>query len=164
MGLSGATTIRRATLHDMDAVLECLRSAFAPYEKHYTAVAFQDTTLTRDSYPRRLNEMMVLVALDDSGSVVGTIACNVMGNGEGHLRGMAVLPNCQGSGIANQLLVCAESELAQRGCSHVTLDTTEPPQRAMRFYERHSYRRSGKIGDFFGMPLIEYVKELSAKS
>jgi len=34
----------------------------------------------------------------------------------------------------------------------------------MRFYERHGYRRSGKIGDFFGMALIEYVKVLKAKS
>jgi hypothetical protein len=30
----------------------------------------------------------------------------------------------------------------------------------MRFYERHGYRRSGRISDFFGMPLIEYVKVL----
>jgi len=28
----------------------------------------------------------------------------------------------------------------------------------MRFYEKHGYRRSGKVSDFFGMPLVEYVK------
>ena len=107
--------------------------------------------------------MTVFVALNDSGRVVGTLACNVIGEREGHLRGIAVLPECQASGIANQLLAHAECELAQRNCSHVTLDTTEPLERAMRFYERHGYRRSGKVGDFFGMPLIEYVKELTAK-
>jgi len=29
----------------------------------------------------------------------------------------------------------------------------------MRFYEKHGYRRSGKVSDFFGMPLVEYVKQ-----
>ena len=164
MAASSAITIRKATLHDMEAVLECLHSAFAPYEHHYTRVAFEDTTLTRDSFPLRLKEMAVFVALDDSGRVVGTIACNLIAEGEGHLRGMAVVPECQASGIANQLLVCAESELMDRNCSHITLDTTEPLERAMHFYERHGYRRSGKIGDFFGMPLIEYVKQLDSRT
>jgi hypothetical protein len=40
------------------------------------------------------------------------------------------------------------------------LDTTEPLQRAMGFYEKHGYRRSGKVSDFFGMPLVEYQKVL----
>jgi hypothetical protein len=30
----------------------------------------------------------------------------------------------------------------------------------MRFYEKHGYRRSGKVTDFFGMDLYEFVKEL----
>ena len=164
MTAHGAFTIRRATHDDSDGVLRCLHSAFAAYEHHYTPAAFEDTTLTRQSYLCRLREMMVFVAVDNSGCVVGTIASNVLGNGEGHLRGMAVVPECQATGIANQLLACAESELARRNCSHITLDTTEPLERAMHFYERHGYRRSGKVGDFFGMPLIEFVKVLRAES
>jgi ribosomal protein S18 acetylase RimI-like enzyme len=54
----------------------------------------------------------------------------------------------------------AEAELAARSCQQITLDTTEPLQRAMRFYESHGYQRSGKVTDFFGMPLHEYVKDL----
>jgi len=164
MAAPGTFTIRRATLDDANEVLRCLYSAFAPYQHCYTKIAFEDTTLTRDSYPVRLAEMSVFVALDDSGRVIGTIASNVAGVREGHLRGMAVLPECQANGVANQLLICAESDLLRQNCSHVTLDTTEPLQRAMRFYERNGYRRSGKIGDFFGMPLIEYVKVLSDRS
>ena len=164
MAAHGAFTIRRATLDDSDGVLRCLHSAFAAYEHHYTRAAFEATTLTHESYLCRLREMMIFVAVDNSGCIVGTIACNVLANGEGHLRGMAVVPECQATGIANQLLACAESELAQRNCSYITLDTTEPLQRGMHFYERHGYRRSGKVGDFFGMPLIEFGKVLQAKS
>jgi ribosomal protein S18 acetylase RimI-like enzyme len=60
------------------------------------------------------------------------------------------------------LLQHAEAELARRGCARITLDTTEPLRRAMVFYEKHGYRRSDVTRDFFGMPLLEYVKELVA--
>ena len=160
MTFTDAITILRATPEHADGILECLRSAFGPYQHNYTQTAFEDTVLTPETIFRRLDEMTVFVALDRSGSVVGTIACNVRGQAEGHLRGMAVRPELQARGLADQLLERAEAEIARQNCSRITLDTTEPLQRAIRFYEQRGYRRSGKIGDFFGMPLIEYVKVL----
>jgi ribosomal protein S18 acetylase RimI-like enzyme len=153
-----AITIRQATIADARGVLECLRAAFAPFRDAYTDAAYEDTVLVEASLRDRLAEMTVAVAVDRSGRVIGTIAYKVSGRGEGHLRGMAVLPECQGHGIADQLLEHAEEELRKENCSRITLDTTEPLERAMRFYERHGYRRSGRTQDFFGMPLIEYVK------
>ena len=105
--------------------------------------------------------MQVFVAVAGD-QIVGTIACSKQDADEGHLRGMAVLPEWLGREIAEKLLRAAETELAQQGCSRITLDTTEPLQRAMRFYEKHGYRRSGKTTDFFGMPLHEYVKDVEA--
>jgi ribosomal protein S18 acetylase RimI-like enzyme len=66
-----------------------------------------------------------------------------------------------GPSVAEQLLAAVESELRVRKCSRISLDTTAPLLSAIRFYEKNGFRRSGKIGDFFGMPLIEYVKDLS---
>jgi ribosomal protein S18 acetylase RimI-like enzyme len=74
---------------------------------------------------------------------------------------MGVLPEWQGRGVAKQLLDGAEAELRESGCKRVTLDTTEPLVPAMHFYERNGFRRTGKISDFFSMPLIEYAKEIS---
>jgi ribosomal protein S18 acetylase RimI-like enzyme len=153
--------IRRATSEDADGILACLRVAFADYRETYTPAAFADTVLTLDTMRERLAKMLVFVAVDRSTQVVGTIACGVINRDEGHLRGMAVLPELRGSGIAVRLLQRAESELRQRKCTHVTLDTTEPLQRAMGFYEKNGFRRSGKITDFFGMPLFEYDKTLA---
>ena len=152
-------TIRRATHADIHAVMDCLTAAFAPYESRYTPGAFQDTVLTAESAGRRLREMTVLVA-DDASGVVGTIAAGAAGAGEGHLRGMAVLPHHQGRGIADRLLHAAEAELLRLGCTRATLDTTMPLERAIRFYERNGYRATGVVRDFFGMPLFEYAKEL----
>jgi ribosomal protein S18 acetylase RimI-like enzyme len=73
---------------------------------------------------------------------------------------MAILPDWQGMGLADSLLKCAESELRGHGCKQVTLDTTAPLLRAVRFYEKNGYRATGTITDFFGMPLYEYAKPL----
>jgi ribosomal protein S18 acetylase RimI-like enzyme len=157
-------SIRRATNEDAAEILACLRAAFEDYRHQYTTDAFLDTVLTPETFQERLAEMIVFAAVNDSGKVVGTIACNLVSAQEGHLRGMAVLPSLRGSGIAGQLLSHAEEELRFRKCTRITLDTTEPLQRAMRFYEKHGYRRSEKIADFFGMPLVEYCKTLPSES
>jgi predicted N-acetyltransferase YhbS len=151
--------IRRATPNDADAVLACLSSAFEPYRARYTSDAYRDTTLTAETIHDRMTSMSVLVAVASDGQVVGTIA-SAIDAGVGHLRGMAVLPAWQGAGVAALLLDAAERELRTKNCSLVTLDTTEPLQRATRFYEKHGYRASGRVSDFFGMPIFEYVKDL----
>ena len=160
--MTAEVLIRKATPADAGAILECLRSAFEPYRSRYTPDGYRDTTLTAETIHERLASMSVLVAVNPDGEIVGTIACGVASPGVGHLRGMAVLPTWQGAGVAALLLEAAERELRDKGCSLVTLDTTEPLERARRFYEKHGYRPSGRVSEFFGMPLVEYVKALSS--
>ena len=152
--------IRRANPEDADAILACLGAAFESYCTQYTPESFSDTVLDSRTIRRRMHEMCVLVAISE-GQVVGTIGCRVSG-AEGHLRGMAVFPDWQGTGVAAALLETAEAELRNNGCSYVTLDTTEPLKRAIRFYERSGYSATGQVSDFFGMRLYEYSKSLSA--
>jgi GNAT superfamily N-acetyltransferase len=73
---------------------------------------------------------------------------------------MAVLPSFQGAGIAQQLLDRAQAELLAQKCVRITLDTTAPLKRAIRFYQTNGYRSSGHVTDFFGMWLYEYVEYL----
>jgi GNAT superfamily N-acetyltransferase len=155
-------TIRPASGADAPGILACLEMAFEPYRAQYTPAAFVDTVLTPESVQDRLRWMAVFVAIAAENQIVGTIACSVTAAGEGHLRGMAVLPEWHGRGIAEALLQAAEGELAGKGCARVTLDTTGPLQRAVRFYEKHGYAASGKTIDFFGMTLFEYRKELGS--
>ena len=153
-----AVQLRPATDRDATAILACLAAAFEQYRHAYTPGAFADTVLDAASLRRRMSTMTVLVA-EDQGKIVGTIACAAHPP-TGHLRGMAVLPGRQGTGIAAALLAAAEDHLRQSGCTRVTLDTTEPLQRAIGFYTRHGYAPTGRITDFFGMPLHEYEKAL----
>jgi len=152
--------IRPATNQDATAILKCLAAAFETYKKDYSPPAFADTVLTNETVHVRLQQMHALVATV-SGNVVGTIAAAWHPDiKEAHLRGMAVLPEWHGQGVAAKLLAAIEAWLLSRSIKRMTLDTTLPLAAAMKFYEKHGYHRSGKIGDFFGMPLIEYEKRL----
>jgi GNAT superfamily N-acetyltransferase len=151
-------SIRPAVESDQAGILHCLANAFEPYRKDYTAGAFADTVLDAAALRERLQRMHILVAASGS-AILGTIAAAVSGD-KGHLRGMAVLPELRGAGVAGQLLSAIEAWLREQGCNRVTLNTTLPLQGAMRFYEKHGYARSGRTSDFFRMVLVEYVKAL----
>jgi ribosomal protein S18 acetylase RimI-like enzyme len=150
--------VRRAAANDGRAILICLAAAFEPYRNQYTPAAFADTLLDACTVQQRIREMCLLVAVAES-KVVGTIGCKANGE-EGHLRGMAVLPQWQGAGVASSLLEAAEAELRHAGCKFVTLDTTKPLERAIGFYQRRGFVASGRVSDFFGMELFEYSKRL----
>src|SRR5450755_1337697 len=98
---------------DAQGILNCLAAAFEAYRASYTADAYLDTVLTAETVSQRLESMQVFVAVADV-RVVGTIACAVYEMTEGHLRGMAVLPEWQGRGLAERLLQTAEDNLLRR--------------------------------------------------
>jgi len=153
-------SVRRATNEDAGDILACLASAFAEYRESYSPGAFADTVLTAETIAERLREMTLFVATGETGKVIGTIACAVVSEDEGHIRGMAVVPESQGSGIARGLLVQAESYFRERNCKRISLDTTTPLKRAILLYQKFGFSPSGKVQDFFGMPLMEYVKSI----
>ena len=151
--------IRQAKASDEKGIRECLSAAFAPYQTKYTPEGFSDTVLDAASLLARMQQMHILVACAQ-GEIIGTVGGAVGTGGEGHLRGMAVLPAHQATGVATRLLRAIENWLAAQGCTRVTLDTTRPLLTAMKFYEKHGYSQSGRLSDFFGMPLVEYTKTL----
>jgi ribosomal protein S18 acetylase RimI-like enzyme len=153
--------IRRATASDAEGLADCLRSAFEPFRGAYNFEAFRDTAPTTSAMARRLEEMCLFVAVTESGEIVGSVGYKLVDTEEAHLRGMAVPPKYQGSGIAQRLLEAAESEVRLRQCARITLGTTLPLKRAVAFYEKNGYRSSGKVSDFYGMPLYEYTKSLT---
>jgi GNAT superfamily N-acetyltransferase len=152
--------IRRAEPADAAAIHRCLVTAFDPYRAEYTEGAFADTVPSPAGIEERLRVMALFVATAPDGTVVGTIACQDVGRGLGHLRGMAVLPGWQGRGVADTLIEAAEAELLRVGCSRVHLHTTRPLARAQRFYARHGFRLTGAVEDFFGMEIAEHAKDL----
>lgn len=152
--------VRRATSGDVDGLADCLSSAFEPYRGDYTPGAFRDTVPAASAIAKRLEEMTLFVAVTELGRIIGTVGYLLIGKDEGHIRGMAVRPGYQGSMVAQRLLDAVEAELRREQCSRISLDTTQPLRRAISFYKRNGFQPSGRVSDFFGMPLFEYIKEL----
>jgi N-acetylglutamate synthase-like GNAT family acetyltransferase len=152
--------IREATSEDVAGILKCLRVAFAPFRPRYTLGAFRDTVLSETTLLKRMKGMKLFVAVDECKNVAGTIGCSITGS-KGHLRGMAVRPELQGCGVAAKLLARAENDARAGKCSRITLNTTEPLTRAIQFYRRRGYRATGRVRNWFGMPLYGYVKRLN---
>jgi len=156
--------IRRATTSDAEGLAGCLDAAFKAVRGDYTFGAYRDTVPTGSEMARRLAEMCLFVAVTQTGEIVGTVGYELVDAEEAHLRGMAVPPEYQGSGIAQQLLEAVESELRLTKCLRISLDTTLPLRRAISFYEKNGYRPSGRVRDFFGMPIYEYTKTLTKEA
>lgn len=151
--------IRKAQPADLPGVRQCLLEAFEPYRPDYTAQMFDNTVPSVAGLEERASTMTIWVATA-SDRIVGTIAAGATDSPTGHLRGMAVASTFHGRGVAAELLRTAEAELRSLGCATVTLDTTAPLHRAMAFYEKHGYRRSGARHPMLGMELIEFHKAL----
>jgi predicted N-acetyltransferase YhbS len=151
--------IRHARAGDAAGILRCLHQAFEPFRREYTDAAFHDTVLDADTLRARMSRMATFVAERD-GEVIGTIAASKVDAERGHLRGMAVLPSCAGSGLGRRLLRRAVDELTVAGCRRATLNTTAPLARARGLYESAGFARTGGSADFFGMPLQEYAAPL----
>jgi GNAT superfamily N-acetyltransferase len=160
MGPQKEIAVRTAIPEDSTGILRCLREAFEPYRKAYTPAAFLDTVLTSEALVTRLHTMTIFVAAATEGEIVGTIACRRVSESQAHLRGMAVLPAWHGKGIAQLLLETAQAEIRAWGCSRVTLNTTQPLERAVHFYRKNGFTSTGAVRDSFGMPLYEFEKKL----
>jgi len=156
-------SIREARADDVPGILACLAAAFEPYRPSYTEAAFADTVLDPATLHERLAMMTILVAVDETGRIVGTIGYRLMDEGaRGHVRGMAVLPEWKGSGLAAALMSAVEEALRRKACARMTLNSVAPLQRAIAFYERRGFRPTGNERDFFGMRLVEYAMALQS--
>ena len=151
-------SVRLATMNDSGGILSCLRAAFERYESSYTRGAYEDTVLTPESLQKRL-DVDFCRHFRSAGNCRNDCLPHVSPD-EGRLRGMAVRPEWQGTGLAAALLHAAETELRKNQCKRITLDTTDPLRRAVRFYEKRGFIKSGRESDLFGMRLHEYVKPL----
>jgi len=153
--------IRKARIKDARAIHIVLLAAFEEFRDYYSIEGFKDTVLSEEKAIDRINHMIVYVAVDFNGNIIGTIGWQRINNEEGHIRGMGVIPNWQGkNGPAASLLKEVEDEARLKGCSILTLDTTKVLRRAQNFYYKNGFRKTGKTGDFFGCLIYEYAKKI----
>ena len=154
--------VRKAEKKDAKGIHEVVLAAFEKFRDFYSPEGFANTVMSEEATLERINEMTLFVAIDQNSEIIGTIGWRKLSEKEGHIRGMAVHPKRQGKNSpAAELLQKVENDARFQGCSFLTLDTTAILKRAQNFYKKHGFKKTGKIGDFFGSTIYEYAKKIS---
>jgi len=132
------------SLEDLTELLHRSYKALADMGLKYLAT-HQDISVTRD----RIKLGTCFVA-ESEGQVVGTITYHDPGHVKGskwmerdfvaHLNQLAVEPNLQGHGIATRLVEHAEDYARSRGITEIALDTAEPAEQLISWYQKMGYR------------------------
>jgi N-acetylglutamate synthase-like GNAT family acetyltransferase len=154
--------IRKAEKSDAKGIHEVILAAFEEYRYYYSPEGFADTVMSEEVTEERIKNMVIYIAIDQNGEIIGTIGWKKVNKREGHIRGMAVHPRMQGKeSPANDLLIMVEEDARSQGCTFLTLDTTEVLERAQNFYGKNGFTKTGKTGDFFGVTIFEFKKIIS---
>jgi [ribosomal protein S18]-alanine N-acetyltransferase len=131
-------TIRRATLEDMEVLLELeqlfpgdriKRSSF----KHFLTKAKADVWIARENG----------VTLGDA------VVLYRQGSGSARLYSVVVSPKARGKGIGAKLLARCEEAAKERGCITLRLEVREDNNAAISLYRSRGYDLIGRTDDYY---------------
>jgi ribosomal protein S18 acetylase RimI-like enzyme len=108
----------------------------------------------------RADTARFVIARDHAGKAVGCGAFRPLQDGIAEVKRMYSCPETKGVGAA--ILAFLESEARSLGYVALWLETRLVNERAVRFYERHGYRRIPNFGKYAGNPkAVCFEKRLS---
>ena len=123
---------------------------------------------------RGLESSTVLIALDDSDTIVATLTLQKKkpwaidasyfrkSARPLYLLDMAVLPEMQRRGIGRDLIAAADRESRERGADAIRLDAYDSEAGAGGFYARCGYNEVGRV-TYRGVPLIYFERLLTTE-
>ncbi|WP_308282985.1 GNAT family N-acetyltransferase [Pseudonocardia nigra] len=113
--------------------------------------------------PTAADSAVFLLARDADGRPIGCGGLRELGGGLGEVKRMYVVPERRRGGVAAALLAALEAEAAERGWTHLRLETGTAQPDATAFYERCGYRRIPLYGPYVGSALsVCYERRLCA--
>ena len=148
--------IRKATLLDIDSILEITKSC----ARHMIT---QDILQWNESYPNKnafINDVKrhELYVLEEQNSILGCIVISTLmddeykpiswltpNNNNIYIHRVAINPSCQGKGYAQKLMAFAEQHAIDNNYASIRLDTFSQNKRNQKFYELRGYKKLGNI-------------------
>jgi GNAT superfamily N-acetyltransferase len=155
--------IRLADADESPTVADLIYAAFVPFEKEYTAGAFEYTTPKADTIRPRFAEGPIWIAELD-GEAVGTVSGLPDGD-RFYIRSMAIKPSVQRNGVGQKLLSALEAYAREKGFEKLYLYTTFVLPGAKRLYEKNGFYvlRETPPEEWFDMGGLEMEKKLSSE-
>jgi ribosomal protein S18 acetylase RimI-like enzyme len=153
--------IRRATPDDHEAVGRVTVAAYTPY---LAAHPESDYVEGLSDSARRDREAELWVAVDDDGTVLGSVTACPEGSpwrelaepGEGEFRALAVDPAAQGRGVGAALVGHVVDGFRATGARAVVLCSMSTMTSAHRIYERLGFGRAPDL-DWSPQPGIDLI-------
>jgi ribosomal protein S18 acetylase RimI-like enzyme len=152
MFLFSSSNISFATVADVSAINDLLNSAYrgeSSKQGWTTEAALIDGNI-------RANEVMVLKAIEQPGSVIliykedSITGCvNLQQNGNKLYLGMfSVLPQLQGGGIGKKILQAAEEHAENINCHSIYMSVISVRTELIDWYKRHGFKDTGERKPF----------------
>jgi ribosomal protein S18 acetylase RimI-like enzyme len=153
--------IRRASPDDLDAVGRVTVAAYTPYLDVEADTGYVEHL--RDAF-RRDREAELYVAVDDDGTVIGSVTSCPPGSpwrelatsGEGEFRMLAVDPGAQGRGVGRALVERVVADFRADGSRGVVLCSMTTMTAAHRVYERLGFARAPDL-DWSPAPGVDLI-------
>lgn len=148
--------IRKGSFKDIVSLMHLIRACakvmiangIYQWNEHYPNPSAFTQDIERDE----------LYVLDINGQVMGTIVISTLMDEEYmpikwltknqnniYIHRLAIHPDIQGQGYAQQLMDYAENYAIEKGYSSIRLDTFSQNKRNQKFYELRGYKRLGDI-------------------
>jgi N-acetylglutamate synthase-like GNAT family acetyltransferase len=154
-------SFRKAKISEINEIYLILLKAFEPYRKNYTNGAFNATVLSPDDIKNRiLGKKFEIYVLTLNKHIIGTLSITKKFQDQLYIRSMAVLPDYQGRGLGFLMLKEINKLAKRKKIKTISLDTSKPLKRAIKFYKNFGFTFTGVTRDFFGIQICEMVKKL----
>lgn len=148
--------IRKATFSDIDSILlltkacakDMINKGIYQWNEHYpSAEAFQNDINQNELYVltnenQILGSIVISNSMDDEYNAIKWLTPS---DKNIYIHRLAVHPDYQGRGFAQQLMDFAEKHALEHGYSSIRLDTFSQNTRNQKFYELRGYIRLGSI-------------------
>jgi len=154
-------TFRKAQIHDINDIHLVLSKAFEPYKKEYTNGALNATVLTPTVIQNRiLDQKYEIFVVTTNEHIVGTVSYSKKDQDQLYIRSMAVHPDYQKRGIGLFILKKINELAKRKNIKMISLETSKPLKRAIKFYKNFGFNFTGVTQDFYGIEIYEMIKRL----
>ena len=106
---------------------------------------------SKSSLSEEIDTAISIVAVDDSGQVLGHISMRHIIN-EGHISNLAVHPDFRQQGVGHKLLSALVNIAHEKEMIGLTLEVRVSNQPAIHLYQRHGFISEGIRKNYYSMP------------
>lgn len=157
--------IEKAKIEDKNEILSLYKAQlgreYCPWNEHYPSEEEIDFDLSRDALLilRSEGKIIAAISIDDDDAVNNLEYWTPELQPGGELSRLAVSPECQGKGIAKEMINAGLEELRKRGFKSLHFLVNRNNLKACKCYAAYPFNKVGEC-ELYDQPMLCYEMEL----